>query len=73
MMTFNELVEQILKEDNVAGGSGSAFGSGVVATETPFSGDTYAPGDARRPVALGGIIRRSGVTGKKTRKKRKKR
>ena len=36
-----------LLEDMTAGGAGSVFGSGVDATADQFSGDNYAPGDAR--------------------------
>ena len=69
-MEFKTLVEQILKEDVVAGGSGSALGPNVGATATPFSGDTYASGDARTAKSLyGGTITRNGMK-KKRRKKR---
>ena len=73
-MNFQQLVEQILHEDVVAGGDGSAFGPNVGGTATAFSGDNYAPGDARNVHGLyGGILSRSGMRGKrKKRKKRKK-
>jgi hypothetical protein len=62
-MEFEKLVEKILSEDVVSGGAGSAFGSGVQATSSEFSGDTYAPGDARTPKSLygGSIITRMGM------------
>ena len=62
-----------LNEENVAGGAGSAFGSGVQSTATQFSGDNYAPGDARIPKSLyGGIITRRGlIKGKKKRNKKR--
>jgi len=46
-MNLEQLVLQVLEEDNVAGGAGSAFGPGVTSTATHFSGDNYAKGDAR--------------------------
>lgn len=71
MINLENLIEQILEEENMAGGAGSAFGPGVQATATQFSGDTYAPGDARVPKSLyGGIVTRGGLI--KSRKKRKK-
>jgi hypothetical protein len=72
-MEFEKLVEQILQEDVVAGGEGSAFGSNVGSTAAAFSGDNYAPGDARNPHGLySGVITRSGMRKKKRSKKRKK-
>jgi len=53
-MNLEQLIIQVLEEDNVAGGPGSAFGPGVVSTETPFSGDNYAKGDARN--IFGGVV-----------------
>jgi hypothetical protein len=61
-MNLEQLVLQVLEEDNVAGGAGSAFGPGVTSTATPFSGDNYARGDARN--LFGGIS----VKGKKKKK-----
>ena len=46
-MNLEQLVLQVLEEENVSGGAGSAFGPGVTSTATPFSGDNYAKGDAR--------------------------
>ena len=72
-MEFKKLVEQILQEDVVAGGEGSSFGPNVVSTAGAFSGDTYAPGDARKPHGLySGVMTRSGMRKKKRSKKRRK-
>ncbi len=66
-MDFTSIVKQILSEDSMAGGTGSVFGTGVASTETPFSGDNYAPGDARNVFggAFPGVMTRAGLTGKK--------
>lgn len=70
-MKFQELVEKLLQEDVVAGGAGSALGANVGATATAFSGDNYAPGDARVPKSLyGGVVTRYGINKKKRNKKR---
>jgi len=61
-MNLEQLILQVLQEDNVAGGEGSAFGPGVTSTATPFSGDNYAKGDARN--LFGGVT----VKGKKKKK-----
>jgi len=61
-MNLEQLVLQVLEEDNVAGGAGSAFGPGVTSTATPFSGDNYAKGDARN--LFGGVT----AKGKKKKK-----
>lgn len=71
MINLKEVILKVLKEENMAGGAGSAFGSGVQSTATQFSGDNYAPGDARVPKHLyGGVITRGGLI--KRRKKRNK-
>lgn len=75
MINLKNIINEVLKEENMAGGAGSAFGPGVQATATQFSGDNYAPGDARVPKSLyGGIVTRGGLIkrGKKRKKKRKK-
>ena len=75
MINLKNIINEVLREQNVAGGTGSAFGPGVQATATQFSGDNYAPGDARVPKSLyGGIVTRGGLIkrGKKRKKKRKK-
>jgi len=73
MISLENLIKQVLEEENVAGGPGSAFGPGVQATASQFSGDTYAPGDTRIPYSIygkGGVMTRKGLI--KSRKKRKK-
>jgi hypothetical protein len=70
-MKFQKLVEEILQEDVVAGGASSVFGTNVNSTATPFSGDNYAPGDARIVKGLyGGVVTRNGIR-KKNKKKKK--
>lgn len=72
-MEFQKIVEEVLNEDVVAGGAGSAFGPNVGATATEVSGDNYAPGDARTPKSLfGGVITRSGMNKRKKKSKNKK-
>jgi hypothetical protein len=73
MINLEQLVLDVLKEENVAGGAASAFGPGVQSTATPFSGDNYAPGDARIPKSIfGGIVTRRGlIKGRKKRKKKR--
>ena len=46
-MLFNQIFRNVINESMTAGGAGSALGSGVTSTATQFSGDNYAPGDAR--------------------------
>jgi hypothetical protein len=69
-MNFQELVAQTLNEMNVAGGAGSVFvSSPAPAPAQGFSGDTYAPGDARTPKSLyGGVMTRKGLKKKKKKK-----
>jgi hypothetical protein len=67
-MEFRLIIEQILSEDGMmSGGAGSVYGAGVVSTETPFSGDTYANQDARNVLggAFPGMLTRNGMTGKR--------
>ncbi len=72
-MDFKEIVNKVLNEELTAGGEGSVFGSGVTNTSSVFSGDNYAPGDARNPYGIfGGVLSRKGLVAKKKRKKRKK-
>ena len=73
-MNFLSIVNQVLSEDLVAGGINSVFGPNVGATAKQFSGDTYAPGDARVPKSIyGKVITRPGMkAGKKKKKKKKK-
>lgn len=67
--SFKDIVAELdkekeLKENTMAGGGGSMFGSNVTATSTQFSGDTYATGDARMVIPQ--------ATDKKSKKKKKK-
>jgi hypothetical protein len=73
MINLKQIVLDVLNEENLAGGAASAFGSGVQSTATQFSGDNYAPGDARIPKSIfGGIITRRGlIKGRKKRKKKR--
>lgn len=72
-MNFASIVESVISETTVAGGAESAFGSNVTQTATVFSGDHYAPGDARVPKSLygGQFLTRYGMTKKKKKKKKK--
>lgn len=72
-MDFQKLVEQVLNEEMMVGGITSVYGPNVTATSKAFSGDHYAPGDARvvKPLSSG-VLTRGGMTGKKRKKKRKK-
>jgi hypothetical protein len=70
-MKFQKIVEELLYEMSVAGGAESVFGAGVTSTETAFSKDSYAPGDARNPKSLyGGIMTRKGMKKKKSKSKK---
>lgn len=72
-MNFTELVKIIIAEEMSSGGEGSVFGPGVNSTASAFSGDNYAPGDARNPYGIyGGVLTRQGLKRKKKRKKRNK-
>ncbi len=72
-MDITKVINQVLKEDSVAGGESSVFGSSVSNTATAFSGDTYATGDARNPAGLfSGVITRHGLKRKNRKKRRKK-
>lgn len=72
-MDFTNLVTLVLSEDSAAGGVGSVFGPNVGSTATTFSGDNYAPGDARTPGSLyGGVMTRKGLRYKKKTKRKKK-
>jgi hypothetical protein len=66
-MDFRTIVIQVLSEDMTSGGADSVYGSGVVSTETPFSGDNYAKGDARNIYggAFPGVMTRKGMVGKR--------
>jgi hypothetical protein len=66
----NAFLRALLLDDGNVAGSGGPLGDW---TQSHFSGDFYAPGDARRPFALGAMQRRAGVSKKKGKKKKKKR
>lgn len=70
LIDFQNLVIRSLNETSMMGGSMSVMGPAVGNTATPFSGDNYAPGDARTPKSLyGGVITRKGLIKKKKKKK----
>lgn len=72
-MDFNFIVKQILQEESATGGADSVFGAGVQATAQAFSGDSYAPGDARTPKSIfGGVITRRGMRKNHKKKSKKK-
>lgn len=72
-MNFARLVEDILYEENVAGGPSSVYGPNVSATATSISGDTYAPNDSRVMRSLyGGVLTRFSKKSAKSRSKKKK-
>ena len=73
-MEFQKIVEELLREDVLAGGLTSSFGPGVVATADQFSSDSYAPGDARTPQSIfgGAVLTRGGLKRTGKRKKRRK-
>ena len=68
--SFKDMVAEMdakdLKENTMAGGAGSVFGPNVVTTASQFSGDNYAPNDARMPKIIG-----MGAKGKGKKKKQK--
>ena len=69
---FERIFLKMLKEEMTAG-AGGALGGG--SSYNPpgdiSSGDTYAPGDARLPKALGAVQTRKGTVNKKKKKKAK--
>ena len=69
MINLEKIILDVLKEENTAG---DVLGSPAAGT-SQFSGDTYAPGDARIPYSVyGGVMSRRGlIKGRKKRKKRK--
>jgi len=79
MSTFKDIFLKLIEEDNVAGGANSVFGGAVDndggiynPNEGRFTSNDsiYAPGRADKPIALGGVQRRGGLS--KRRRKRKK-
>jgi len=80
MSKFNELVNKILKEANVAGGTGSVFAYGKTPANIGQYGgkvgnkDFYGPGDARMPKVITPMMRRTfpeTILKKKKKKKKK--
>ena len=72
-MQFEELVERILLENNVAGGSSSVLGPNVGKTATVVSGDNLANEDGRNITGLyGGVMTRGGMKSYGKKKKKKK-
>lgn len=70
-MNFLLLVQEVLHENNVAGGATSVYGPSVVNTATSVSGDNYAPNDSRVMKSLySGVLTRFGKTGKKPKSKK---
>jgi len=71
MINLEQIILDILNEENTAAGALGAPAGGT----SQFSGDTYAPGDARIPYSIygkGGVMTRGGlIKGKKKRKKKK--
>lgn len=65
----NAFLRALLLDDGNVAGSGGALGDW---TQSHFSGDFYAPGDARRPFGMGAMQRRAGTSKKKKKKKKKK-
>ena len=65
----NAFLKALLLDDGNVAGSGGALGDW---TQSHFSGDFYAPGDARRPFGMGAMQRRAGTSKKKKKKKKTK-
>jgi hypothetical protein len=53
-----KLIDSVLREENVSGGSGSVYGSGVTVTSGAVSRDSYVHKDCRIPMILGKVQRR---------------
>ena len=68
MSTFKNLFLKLLDEDGNVAGSGGVLGSW---DSSQFSGDTYAPGDYRRPFALGAVQKRNNTKKRKKKSKKK--
>ena len=64
MNVLEMLINDVLNECEYAGTLGDAAADGGPGC---FSGDTYAPGDARVPKILGSVITRQGTVRKKKR------
>jgi hypothetical protein len=72
---FAKYFYKVIEEDMTAAGAAGALGpeaAGSFAPNASTSTDSYAPGDARVPKALGKVQRRADVDPKKKKKKKKK-
>lgn len=70
-MIFEKLVEEVLQETSVMGGTSSVMGSNVGATASVVSGDKWNTGDSRVAKSLyGGVLTRRGMNKKKGKKKK---
>tara|TARA_R110000772_G_scaffold252248_2_gene367505 strand:+ start:386 stop:622 length:237 start_codon:yes stop_codon:yes gene_type:complete len=71
---FEKRVNKVLREQMTSGGADGAFGETDAIFDPDnnqtFSGDYYAPGDARVPKVLGKTQSRNGEVGKKKNKKK---
>jgi len=56
--SLTSLINDVLNEENVSGGTNSVYGANVTATANPTSSDSYATGDFRTPTVLGKVQRR---------------
>ena len=69
---FERIFLKMLEEEMTAGAGGALGGGSSYNPPGQInSADTYAPGDARLPKALGAVQTRKGTAGKKKKKKRK--
>ncbi len=68
---FKKRLKNKTKEEEDSTYGGGALGN-AAATGHSQSGDFYAPGDYRRPFALGLVQTRKGTIGKKRRKRKNK-
>ena len=72
-MIFSNLVEEILRENNVAGGPSSVMGPNVTNTASAMSGDKWNTGDQRIAKSLyGGVLTRKGMKSYSKKKSNKK-
>ena len=70
-MIFEKLVEEVLQETSVMGGTSSVMGSNVGSTASVVSGDKWNTGENRIAKSLyGGVITRRGINKKKGKKKK---
>jgi hypothetical protein len=67
---FKKRLKNKAKEEEDSTYGGGALGPAAAIGHSQ-SGDFYAPGDYRRPFALGAVQTRKGLIGKKRRRKKK--